>query len=1243
MTDQNEIEVKVTGSTSDVENDFTRVENKVKDAAKGMRDSANTIKTAFNSIKNTLKNIDVKINVDTAALQTTMNGVVNTIRTQVQAAGNAASIKVKVDNAELANIRNQINSAFTSTNGIKLKFDRSSFQIELNQIRTRINAFFSTAVNGIRIKLNMSQNDLTAIRARISTLTSSIFKAKVGIDLAYLNSQIAHARAMLGAIGGSLNINIDATATGLITALNNLKAEVIRLIAAMNSGGGNGGGGGNGAGGDTSLLAGLRGQLGGLLAGYVGVTGAAAAFNKVISSQREFDILNAQLETATKSSENAKIAFDALQDFAKKTPYSLNQAVEGFTKLVNLGLTPSERALMSYGNTASAMGKDLMQFIEAVADASTSEFERLKEFGIKAKQQGDKVALTFQGTTKTIGNNAKEIEEYLIKIGETEFAGSMAKRVDTLDGAIASLSDTWDALFRAVSDMGVGDVVKKSANQAENSINDLITLLKSGAVQTALSGISRAFSVFGDDAESDMKSIASTFSWLGDYLVDSWRNTINEINALGNIFTTMRSYVQKVAVGAAAGVDIVTDPFNRRTTNQQKQENYESSMSDIDRQRDGRTDTVKRNYDDAVKKWNEFKAKQAEEDKKKGGDDLAQFKIKSKDEPTKKDGDSSGGKKSSAESKYEPTTYSDLRIKSPEAYSGGKAHQGILDLAGLIQDKFQITRFTAFNDNYHKGTSSKHAQGLAMDFGLQDASKSGQVATELRAMLGKNGVNAQVLDEYKNPSKRATGGHIHVSFNSQADADKYLALTKSDKVKGDKKSSSDSQYERFLEEQNRKAEQAEKERLDLKYKYASEQEKIQSDLEKDLDRISKSTASTDEKNAYKVQAEQLAQDKIVALNLMTFEKMKPIYEREIQYKQDQAQIIYEQEKARIQADFDANRIGNIEKAQLEKKLEDQLYQIKRDGLLARLDLEDQQSSATGKEAGQAPIVNNIKDLDNQKAISDINTPKVLNDAEMADFEDKFGGLTSRMSGLWDKGIQSMMNGTLTWKNAMNAIFTELAGAFIQSMISEPLKKYAASLAKRIAMKLGFIKTETAAEVAGQAAQTGAVVAGETTKTMATSTGALARLAIKAGEAIKSIMMYAWEAMAGAFKAMVSIPYIGPVLAVAAGASALALVGGLAGKIKSARGGYDIPAGVNPVTQLHEEEMVLPKQHANTIRALGKSLTSDGGVGGGGGTSAQTFNNFTIQAWDSKDVRRFMEKHGRELAGGLKGYNRNFGR
>lgn len=85
--------------------------------------------------------------------------------------------------------------------------------------------------------------------------------------------------------------------------------------------------------------------------------------NKLVSVQREFDVLNSGLVTATGSAEDAAIAFGALEDFAARTPYGLQQAVEGFTKLVNLGLTPSERALESYGNTASAMGKDLMQLV----------------------------------------------------------------------------------------------------------------------------------------------------------------------------------------------------------------------------------------------------------------------------------------------------------------------------------------------------------------------------------------------------------------------------------------------------------------------------------------------------------------------------------------------------------------------------------------------------------------------------------------------------------------------------------------------------------------------------------------------------------------------------------------------------------------------------------------------------------------------------------------------------------------
>ncbi|EKP61873.1 hypothetical protein ACINNAV82_2643, partial [Acinetobacter baumannii Naval-82] len=184
----------------------------------------------------------------------------------------------------------------------------------------------------------------------------------------------------------------------------------------------------------------------------------------------------------------------------------------------------------------------------------------------------------------------------------------------------------------------------------------------------------------------------------------------------------------------------------------------------------------------------------------------------------------------------------------------------------------------------------------------------------------------------------------------------------------------------------------------------------------------------------------------------------------------------------------------------------------------------------------------------------------------------------------------------------------------------------------------------AAEASGQAAQTGATIAGEATRTSVTAAGGLARLGLKAAEAIKGIMMSAWEAMAGAFKAMVAIPYVGPILAVGAGAAAFGLVAGLAGKIKSARGGYDIPSGVNPVTQLHEDEMVLPSQHANTIREMGKALRNGASFGAAavaeGGGAGATIN---ISAIDAKSIQRLLKSNGRAVASGLQSYARGFGK
>ena len=201
------------------------------------------------------------------------------------------------------------------------------------------------------------------------------------------------------------------------------------------------------------------------------------AYSAIAGSQQ----LQASLKTVTGSAEAASAAWNRLLQFAKETPYVLDQSVNAFIRMKSLGLDPTEEALRSFGNTASAMGKDLMSMIEAVADASTGEFERLKEFGIRASQQGDQVSFVFQGVTTTVAKNAQAITKYLESIGKTTFAGAMADQMDTLNGQMSNLEDGVYQLWLAVGDRGATDAFSGAIAQAAQAVDGLTGAINNGA------------------------------------------------------------------------------------------------------------------------------------------------------------------------------------------------------------------------------------------------------------------------------------------------------------------------------------------------------------------------------------------------------------------------------------------------------------------------------------------------------------------------------------------------------------------------------------------------------------------------------------------------------------------------------------------------------------------------------------------------------------------------------------------
>lgn len=185
----------------------------------------------------------------------------------------------------------------------------------------------------------------------------------------------------------------------------------------------------------------------------------------LISTNKEFEVMKAQLNTVTGSVTEAERAFVGITRFAAETPFTVDQITEAFIRLKSLGLEPSEKALRSYGNTASAMGKPLMQFVEAIADAVTGEFERLKEFGIKARIEGEKVALTFQGQTTRVAKNAAAIEEFLRGLGEQQFAGAMGKQMATLAGGLSNLEDNAAQLALKIGERGMTTALKEAIGE----------------------------------------------------------------------------------------------------------------------------------------------------------------------------------------------------------------------------------------------------------------------------------------------------------------------------------------------------------------------------------------------------------------------------------------------------------------------------------------------------------------------------------------------------------------------------------------------------------------------------------------------------------------------------------------------------------------------------------------------------------------------------------------------------------
>lgn len=285
-----------------------------------------------------------------------------------------------------------------------------------------------------------------------------------------------------------------------------------------------------------------------------------------------------------------------------------------------------------------------------------------------------------------------------------------------------------------------------------------------------------------------------------------------------------------------------------------------------------------------------------------------------------------------------------------------------------------------------------------------------------------------------------------------------------------------------------------------------------------------------------------------------------------------------------------------------------------DELRGQIDLENQKYQIQVKALQDKMALYQNDKVARQKALDEMqlleqthaNTVSKISQNIAIDQQKQMAQWVDPIKSAFSQSISGIIQGTQTLQQAMTRIFQSILLEFVNNLVTKMVDKWlVGELTKRL------FSEETLIMLGVQ--QKAAVAEQMVTQQAAGVTGVMSNASIAAAAAMASVA---------------AIPLVGWAMAPAVGAETYATAMAF---LPSAAGGYDIPAGVNPLVQTHEKEMILPAKHADTIRRLSES---------GGGTSGGD-THYHINAIDAASLRDHLTKNYTSIAPALKRLSRNF--
>jgi len=209
-------------------------------------------------------------------------------------------------------------------------------------------------------------------------------------------------------------------------------------------------------------LLGIRTALAGLVGGFL----AVRFVQGFIAAGAEMEKFKLQILAAHKGIRAAADeALDSVIEFARATPFTTKEVVEGFSLLKSAGLSATEDVLQAIGGLSFIFNR---QFNDVAMAMVSQEAEVLRRLGIMIDRTGDEVVIQSGSIIKRISGTREQVFAAMIELIQERFPNALKGAEKTWAGAMANFFSLFEEMRYRVGERITKALVPK--------INEFIAL-----------------------------------------------------------------------------------------------------------------------------------------------------------------------------------------------------------------------------------------------------------------------------------------------------------------------------------------------------------------------------------------------------------------------------------------------------------------------------------------------------------------------------------------------------------------------------------------------------------------------------------------------------------------------------------------------------------------------------------------------------------------------------------------------